>query len=117
MPRIAEAYLLQKKYDKILAELSADQLSGSSKAELLGYSALAQQGLKDQASSKKTIEQALSINPRSKVANIAKAQTLLDKKQTAAAKEVTTMLITRYPLDAQSWNIHGAALSALGLSQ
>jgi putative PEP-CTERM system TPR-repeat lipoprotein len=117
VPRIAEAYLLQNKYEKILEELSPDQLSGSSKAELLGYRALAQQGIKDQAASEKTIDQALSINPRSRVANIAKAQMLLEIKQAAAAKEVTTMLITYYPRDARSWNIHGAALSAQGLSQ
>ncbi|NHN36740.1 PEP-CTERM system TPR-repeat protein PrsT [Pseudomaricurvus alcaniphilus] len=117
VPRIAEAYLLQNKYEKLLESLNVDQLSGSGKAELLGYRALAQQGIKDNLGSELSIAQALSIDPQSRVPNIAKAQLLLEKKRPDAAQTVTTLLIKRYPRDARSWNIRGAVLNALGFSE
>ncbi|MFT6891527.1 MAG: putative PEP-CTERM system TPR-repeat lipoprotein [Halioglobus sp.] len=116
IPRLAEAYLLQNKYHEILTQLNTDQLTGSGKAELLGYRALAQLGTNDQLAADRSIIQALSINPQARAPNIAKAQILLEKEQLATAKQVTEELTRLYPLDARSWNIHGVALSTLGLN-
>ena len=116
-PKIAETYLVQRKYTKILEELNPDQLSGTFKAELLGYQAFAQLGKKMSAAADESLRRALSIDAEARVPNIARTAIMLAAGKTEDALGVSQALVGRYPYDARSWAVHGDVLYALGREQ
>jgi putative PEP-CTERM system TPR-repeat lipoprotein len=113
-PRLAEAYLVQHKYQEILQRLNPERAGGDSRAELLGYQALVLFYRSDVTQGQEILASALRLNPESRVANIAKAQIQLSQGQREQSLETTGMLISRYPEDARSWAIRGGVLAELG---
>jgi putative PEP-CTERM system TPR-repeat lipoprotein len=113
-PKIAEAYLIQRKYRKILDELNPDRLSGTFRAELLGYQAFAHLGVKEPRAAQETLGQAMSIDPQARVPDIARVSILLGAGKAGEALVKSEMLVDRYPYDARSWAAHGDVLYAMG---
>jgi len=111
--RLAEAYLKQGKINSILFTLPSKNLTPETRAELLGYQAIAYTSQNDTEQSQHAVEQAFLLAPRALVANVAECQRHIAGGDAKQALALRAQLTQDEPASARGLQCLGTAAQAL----
>jgi putative PEP-CTERM system TPR-repeat lipoprotein len=114
VPKLASAFMMQGKYLELLEELPADSVRGRTKAELLGYYALAYLSLNDAKAAADSIAAADEIDPDALNSNIARVNLQLSNNSLEDALNTARRLTGIWPDASESWTRLGIVLQAQG---
>lgn len=114
VPRLADVYQLQGRNKQLIDELDPQQVTGSARAELLGYHALAHAQLGETIQSRRKLREALEIDAGARAPNIAQLAEYLAAGDEAAALSLSQELLDRFYDDARLWHLRALVLIADG---
>lgn len=114
VPKIAEIYYLQGRAILIVEELDPQQLSGTARAELLGYRALALADIGRTGESRDALRKALSIDDTARAPGLAQMNEFMTLGKRDEALQLSEILIQRYYNDALVWYLRGTLLNGNG---
>jgi len=115
-PRLAESYFAQQKLNELLDQLDPEQLTGRGKADLLGYQALALLQLKRINAGREKLGQALQVDRKALVPNLAATRYALQEGNLTRANQISAQFVSNHPDSPVAWFIRGTALNAIGES-
>jgi putative PEP-CTERM system TPR-repeat lipoprotein len=107
VPALAQALLLQGKFDEVLALEVPPTLSPRARGEVLAAQAVALLGTGDRARADELATQALSLAPDARFAMLARARVLAAAKQLDQAEELLAAVQQRFPDYGLAWSLLG----------